>query len=314
MVDVDAERVLALPVAREQVAARPGRRGRRGRGRRRCGRSAPRGRPVRATGRGRPIRRPAGPGRTDRRSATGAARRRSIRTDRRGSSSSSAFHAANGAAVTRSTSSSVSKSRVSSSSLVARARARSGHAHRAAGRPGCGAGPAPDPLGDLGADLLRRLPRGSALGAVVARAEDPGDRVVVDRLAVDLAAERVERAVDLRLELDHLGPQVRGHLMGQRRGRGAPRAGGGSATVGRTRRPGRRGRRGTRSTSPSASRSAMSVATRRRSCSSETAVLASHQASFAAISSGRRRAVSASTRASTSAIKRRDRYRNQMRW
>ena len=45
-------------------------------------------------------------------------------------------------------------------------------------------------------DLLRRLPRARRRRRVVARAQDLGDRVVVDALAVDLAAEVVERRLD----------------------------------------------------------------------------------------------------------------------
>ncbi len=67
-------------------------------------------------------------------------------------------------------------------------------------------------------------------------------------------------------------------------------------------------------TSPSASRNAMSVATRRRSCSSDTAVLASHQAWLAAISSGRTFAVSAATSSSGAGMGGWRRYLNQMRW
>ncbi len=57
-------------------------------------------------------------------------------------------------------------------------------------------------VGDLVADLLRRFPCCSARRGVVARAQHVGDGVVVDALAVDLAAERVERRLDLDLELD----------------------------------------------------------------------------------------------------------------
>ncbi len=57
-------------------------------------------------------------------------------------------------------------------------------------------------VGDLGADLLRRLPCRPPRRRVVARAQHIGDRVVVDPPAVDLAAEGVERRLDLDLELD----------------------------------------------------------------------------------------------------------------
>ncbi len=57
-------------------------------------------------------------------------------------------------------------------------------------------------IGDLGADLLRRVPRRPPRRRVVARAQHIGDRVVVDPPAVDLAAEGVERRLDLDLELD----------------------------------------------------------------------------------------------------------------
>ena len=70
------------------------------------------------------------------------------------------------------------------------------------------AGELADPVGDLGPDLLRRLPRGAALVRVVAGAQDLGDRVVVDALAVDLAAEVVEGRLDARLELHDRAAQV----------------------------------------------------------------------------------------------------------
>ena len=68
-------------------------------------------------------------------------------------------------------------------------------------------------LGDFGAHLLGGVPCSAALGTVVTRPQDRGDRVVVDGLAVDATPERVERAVDLRLELDELGPEVGRDLM-----------------------------------------------------------------------------------------------------
>ena len=66
------------------------------------------------------------------------------------------------------------------------------------------AGKLADAVGHLRADLLRRLPRGAPLADLGARAEDLRDRVVIDALAGDLAAEVVERGLDGRLELDDL--------------------------------------------------------------------------------------------------------------
>ena len=67
---------------------------------------------------------------------------------------------------------------------------------------------------DFRAHLLRRLPRGTATGRVVAGAQDVGDRVVVDALPVDLAAEGVERRLDVHLELDDAPAQVGVDLVG----------------------------------------------------------------------------------------------------
>ena len=75
------------------------------------------------------------------------------------------------------------------------------------------AGQLSDAVGDLGTDLLRRLPRGASRIAVVAGAQDLGDRVVVDALPVDRAPEVVERGFDGGLELDDGAPEVSGHLV-----------------------------------------------------------------------------------------------------
>ncbi len=82
-------------------------------------------------------------------------------------------------------------------------------------RPVAQAGLLAHPLGHLGADLLRRFPGLAPFALVVAGAQDLGDRVVVDLDAVDPAAERVERRVDLGVELDLLGPQVGRDLLGE---------------------------------------------------------------------------------------------------
>ncbi len=71
-----------------------------------------------------------------------------------------------------------------------------------------------DAVGDLGADLLRRLPGRATLLAVVARAQDLGDGVVVDASVSDAATEVVERRLDACLELDDPTPQVSRHLVG----------------------------------------------------------------------------------------------------
>ena len=70
-------------------------------------------------------------------------------------------------------------------------------------------------LGDAGTDGLRRLPRLSALVDVVARAEDALDLVVVDRPAADLATVLREPRLDRRVELDDPVPERLGHLLGQ---------------------------------------------------------------------------------------------------
>ncbi len=70
-------------------------------------------------------------------------------------------------------------------------------------------------LGDRGTDRLRRLPRLAALGDVVARAEDALDLVVVDRAAADLAAVLREPRLDRRVELDDPVPERLRHLLGQ---------------------------------------------------------------------------------------------------
>ena len=64
------------------------------------------------------------------------------------------------------------------------------------------------------------------VAGVVARAQDVEDRVVVDALAVDLAAERVERGVDLRPRARRCGGEARRRSGAGRRRRGARRAGG----------------------------------------------------------------------------------------
>ena len=258
-------------------------------------------------GRGRPTRRSAGPGRTGRRSARAAARRRRSRSARRAPRRARAFHSANGPSV-------------ASLDLVERReqpRPRRARSSRAPARSGRGAprwraaavaeaGELADPLGDLGPDLLRRLPR--ARGARRCRRSCAGSAAIVLSSTGSpsiSAAERVERAVDLGLELDDLGrggrPAPAGAASGRsstsswRRVSGSPSSAPVAASASRIWRERRRRRRARRA-------ARCRSATRRRSCSSETAVLASHHASFAAISSGRSRAVSASSRGSTSVM------------
>ena len=198
---------------RGRCARAPG--ARRGRGRRRCARSAPRGRRRRRGGRWRSRPRPAGSGRTDRRSATGAGRRRRSRSGPRATRRRRAFHSANGAAVARSTSSRVANRRSSSSSPVASARAKwSRCAERLRGLV-AQAGQLADPVGDLGTDLLRRLPRRAALVGVVAGAEDLGDGVVVDALGRRSSPRKLLNVDSTRgLELDDGPAQVGRHLVG----------------------------------------------------------------------------------------------------
>ena len=74
-------------------------------------------------------------------------------------------------------------------------------------------GKLPHVSGDLGSDLLRGIPRCTPLGGIVARAQDLGDRVVVDPAAVDLPAKVVEGGLHAGLELDDGAPQILGHLL-----------------------------------------------------------------------------------------------------
>ena len=70
-------------------------------------------------------------------------------------------------------------------------------------------------VGDGGTDGLRRLPGLATLVRVVARAEDPRDRVVVDRLAAQDAPVLRETGLDRRLQLDDPPPQLRRDLVRQ---------------------------------------------------------------------------------------------------
>ena len=184
-VDVDAERVLALAVARVQVAVRE------------HGAHVESEAVVGAQGQGfevgvdeevvdarsRPRR--AGSGRTGRRSARGAGRRRRSRSGAASDVSTSRFHSANGSrggpvdVVERGEQPGLVElpGRQREREVVAGAEV----ARRLVAQPGQLA----DAVGDLGTDLLRRLPRRPSFVGVVARAEDLGDGVVVDPPAVD---------------------------------------------------------------------------------------------------------------------------------
>ena len=133
----------------------------------------------------------------------------------------------------------------------------------------------PDQLAELvghrRAHLLRRLPRGPAGGGVVARGEHGEDRVVVDGLAVDLAAERVEGGVDRGLELHDARAQLGRHLVRservvQHRRPGAARSGSRSASDRAA------VSAANASTSAYASRSASSASVRRASFSGDASV------------------------------------------
>ena len=191
-------------------------------------------------------------------------------------------------AVARSTSSSVANSRSSSSSPVASARAKWSRAPSVVRGLVAQPGELADAVGDLGTDLLRASHAARALGGVVAGAQDLGDRVVVDALAVDLAAEVVEGRLDRGLELDDGAAQVGGHLVGHEARRGARRAGGGAAGRRRRRAPRRVPRAPRRSAAASArnSRRASSASVRRSSASGDDWVFDSHHASASSSSSG----------------------------
>ena len=100
---------------------------------------------------------------------------------------------------------------------------------------------------DDGADRLRRLPRLAPLGRVVARAEDAHDRVVVDRLAAELAAVLRVPSLDRGLELDDAAGVAR-----RAPGWAASRRGAGRAGAGRARLPRRRPARPTTAANASA--------------------------------------------------------------
>ena len=68
--------------------------------------------------------------------------------------------------------------------------------------------------GDGGSDTLRRFPRGPAPGAVVARAEDLEDRVVVERFAVDRPTVPCEPRLDVALQLDCFAAEIGLDLVG----------------------------------------------------------------------------------------------------
>ena len=70
-----------------------------------------------------------------------------------------------------------------------------------------------DVVRDGCADGLRRLPSLTALGDVVARAQDPLDLVVVDRAASNLAAVLGEARLDGGLQLDDPMPERLGNLL-----------------------------------------------------------------------------------------------------
>ena len=296
-VDVDAERVLDLAVARLEVAAADDIADVEADARRTCASSARRDRRRRSTRRGRRRRPRAGSGRTGRRSATAATpRRRSPKRAARRASSWS-FSARNGAAVMSSTSASVAKSRGSSKSVVASV---SREVIAEAERPR-GLVAQPDEVAqigrDLGADRLRRFPRAAPVRRVGGSAQDVEDRVVVDRLAVDRAAMAREARLDVGLQLDDLAAQIgadlvrRVRLLEQRR---VARATSGSAIGARS---------ASRIAANASDRRARSRAPSRRrraadSSSSLASQFASHHALLTAVSSGSSSAVQSATSAS----------------
>ena len=131
-----------------------------------------------------------------------------------------------------------------------------------------------DILGDRGSDRLRRLPGRAPLVDVVAVAQDLADLVVVDAPAVDLAAVLREAHLDRCLELDDPRAELDRRLLGQ------------EDVVEQiepaTRRPSAPSRAvsiaANRSLSARKSESAVSSSTRRRSFSSFATTLRSHQA------------------------------------
>ena len=214
-VDVDAERVLVLARAREEVAAREDRRRPRARCPRTCAARARRRPSPRTAGRGRPRPPAAAPGRTGPRSATAAARRRRSRSAPRGARRArpSSARTAPRVARRRRRASAISCSS-SSSSTREREREPVAVAERARGLV-AQARELAHVVGDLGADGLRRLPGLAPLVDVVALAQDPLDLVVVDLLA----ARRVPRWREKR-DLDRR-TRARRSASGASRGSGA---------------------------------------------------------------------------------------------
>ena len=185
-VDVDAERVLALAVARVEVAVLEHRRARRGRGRRRCAcvsasRSA-------STKKWSSAIAPSAGGLLEERvvevpwpQVVDGARRSGRRARRRAPASTPRT-----ARRWRGRRRRGWRTGGPRRARRWRARGRSGRGTPSVAR-GLVAEPGElaDAVGDLGPDLLRRLPRRAAFVGVVARAEDLGDGVVVDAPAVD---------------------------------------------------------------------------------------------------------------------------------